>query len=50
MSVMSEGLIEVQKKIAIETSRTAEVANVDDSQSLYDKVPDTTNIAWNFEN
>ncbi len=50
MSVMSEGLIEVQKKIANETQmkKYASTAPID-SQPIYDKVPDSDNLViWEF--
>jgi hypothetical protein len=50
MSVVSEGLIEVQKKIAAEALKNANAPAVPiDSQSIYDKVADSDNaVIWEF--
>ncbi len=52
MSVMSEGLIEVQKKIEEEAKKnhSANGAEVCDAALVYDEVPSGCNVTWNFEN
>jgi len=47
---VSEGLIEVQKKIAAEALKNANAPAVPiDSQSIYDKVADSDNaVIWEF--
>lgn len=52
MSVMSEGLIEVQKKIEEEAKQNNSTnAVVVDETPVYDEVPNTScNVTWNFDN
>lgn len=54
MSVMSEGLIEVQKKIEEEAKRnssTTKNAGAVEETPVYDEVPNTScEVTWNFDN